>query len=173
MVEAWIHDWGYLAVAVGAFAEGETVLLAAGWAARHGLLEPLRVVLVAALAATAGDQVFYLIGRRFGGALLRRFPGLGARFDRVGELLHRYPRATIVGLRFAWGLRIAGPVALGAARVPARLFTLYNALGALLWAPLVTAAGWTFGAAAERFGGVEAGIAAAALVLGVLLARRL
>ncbi len=147
MVEQWIHDWGYVAVAVGAFAEGETILLAAGYAARRGMLDIWLVLLVAVVAASAGDQFFYWVGRFGGQRLLGRVPRLAAQFERVAALLRRRPRGAIVAVRFLYGLRIAGPVLIGAAGVPAGRFLVYNVLGALLWAPLIAGAGWAFGQA--------------------------
>lgn len=51
------------------------MLLLAGLAARSGYLSPVGVLAVAAVAAAAGDQCFYWIGRSKGPALLQRFPG--------------------------------------------------------------------------------------------------
>jgi membrane protein DedA with SNARE-associated domain len=178
MVEQWIHDWGYLAVAVGAFAEGETVLLAAGYAARRGLLDIGLVLAIAVVAASAGDQCFYWIGRCWGRRLLQRWPRLAAQFERVATLLRRRPRGAIVAVRFLYGLRIAGPILIGAAGVPAWRFALFNVLGALLWASLIAGAGWGFGQAMGmlelRLEHVELGLIA---LLGLLasawaLARR-
>jgi Uncharacterized membrane-associated protein len=55
-------------------------------------------------------------------------------------LLHRGAPWAIVSVRFLYGLRIAGPVLIGMAGVAPWRFVLYNAIGAALWAPLVT--GW-------------------------------
>jgi membrane protein DedA with SNARE-associated domain len=52
-----VEQYGYAAVFVGALAEGESVLLAAGFAAHRGLLHLPTVVATAAVAATIGDQV--------------------------------------------------------------------------------------------------------------------
>jgi len=56
----------------------------------------------------------------------------------------------IVGVRFMYGMRIAGPILLGTTQLPWHRFIGYNALGAVLWAGLVAGAGWLFGHAAER-----------------------
>ena len=52
-------------------------------------------------------------------------------------------------MRFAYGLRIAGPVLIGMSGLSAWRFGVFNAIGALLWATSVAAVGWAFGAAAE------------------------
>jgi membrane protein DedA with SNARE-associated domain len=170
MVEQWIHDWGYAAVALGAFAEGETVLLAAGYAAHRGLLDWWLVVVVAACAATMGDQAFYWVGRLWGASLLKRFPKLAAQFPRVEQLLQRYPHWAIVGVRFLYGLRIAGPIIIGSAGVPPWRFALFNAIGAMLWAPLIAGLGWIFGQALAAISGQVQQVEIGLLLLAVLVA---
>lgn len=53
-------------------------------------------------------------------------------------------------MRFAYGLRIAGPLLIGMSTMPARRFAALNALGAMLWAGVVGGIGWLFGLTAER-----------------------
>ena len=169
MLEQWIHDWGYAAVAVGAFAEGETVLLAAGYAAHRGLLHWWLVVVVAAVAATLGDQFFYWIGRSWGARVLARFPRLAAQFPRVESLLRRYPHWAIIGVRFLYGLRIAGPIIIGMAGVTPGRFALFNALGALIWAPMFAGLGWMFGQALSVLSGQVQRVETGLLLLLILV----
>lgn len=167
-----VSQHGYWLLALGCFLEGETVLLLAGLAARGGYLSPAGVLAVAAAAAAAGDQCFYWIGRLRGPALLKRFPRLEARAATLQARVGRHDAWLIVGLRFAWGMRIAGPVALGALRVPTLRFAAFNALGAVMWAAAIGGLGWFAGAAAERMLGdlrrVEAPLFAAIAVVGML-----
>jgi membrane protein DedA with SNARE-associated domain len=93
--------------------------------------------------------MFFFIGRHFGKRLLERFPSLEARVERVNVRIVRNDGWIIVSLRFAYGLRIAGPIALGLSTLTARRFLLFNALGALLWAPLIAGAGYMFGQSLE------------------------
>ena len=55
----------------------------------------------------------------------------------------------IIGVRFAYGLRVAGPVLIGTTPISALRFALFNAVGALIWAVLLASVGWLFGHAAE------------------------
>ncbi len=148
---ALVSQYGYFAVAAGAFLEGETVLVLAGLAAHRGYLEFPAVVAIAAVAAVAGDQLFFHLGRRHGKVVLARFPAAAARAGQVDALLARWHAPVIVALRFLYGLRIAGPVLLGAGRCPAWKFLVFNVIGALLWAPVVAGAGWVLGEAAGSF----------------------
>ena len=170
--QQFVHDWGYLAVAAGAFAEGETLLLAAGYAARAGWLDLWKVIAVAVVAASAGDQFFFWVGRLWGAALLRRLPRLRAQVERVAALVRARPGGAVVAVRFLYGLRIAGPVLIGTAGVSPLRFALFNMIGAMLWAPLIAGLGWGFGHAwehvSQRLPGFEAGLfVLLALVLGL------
>ena len=167
----WSHllqTHGYWVLALGCLLEGETLLVLAGYAAHRGLLDPVAVVAIAALAGFAGDEAFFWLGRRHGAALIARWPALAQQSARVHRLVDRWHEALIVGVRFAYGLRIAGPVLIGTSALSAWRFAAFNALGALLWAALVASVGWVFGAAAEAMLG-ELRHIEGWLLLGLLL----
>ncbi|MDE2585476.1 MAG: DedA family protein [Betaproteobacteria bacterium] len=147
MITSLVVSYGYLGVLIGTLLEGETVLLAAGFAVHRGLLDGRLVFLIAILGATLGDQLAFLLGRWKGRALIARFPALARHEARVRNLLERYHAPFILVVRFLYGLRIAGPFILGNSALPLRRFALLNFLGAGLWAALVMGAGYTFGLA--------------------------
>jgi len=146
---ALVDSYGYLAVAIGAFLEGETVLALAGLAAHRGYLELSTVIAIAAVAGFAGDQLYFFLGRRHGARLLARFPDAAERAARFDALLARWHAPLIIAIRFMYGFRIAGPILLGMGRCSSLKFVLYNAIGAALWAPLVAGVGYAFGHAME------------------------
>lgn len=145
-----LQTHGYWILAVGCLLEGEAVLVLAGFAAHRGLLDPAAVVSIAAISGFMGDQCFFWIGRRHGARWAGRWPFIARQSARVHRLIERWHEVLILGVRFAYGLRIAGPVLIGMSALPAWRFTLFNALGAMLWALVVAAVGWMFGAAVER-----------------------
>jgi len=148
-LESFIRDYGYLAVFVGTFLEGETILLMAGFAAQRGYLSLPEVIAVAFLGGFAGDQLYFHLGRRHGSALLERFPSLRERTEAVRRLLFRFHALLIPALRFVYGMRVIGPMALGMSAVPPRRFLALNLAGAALWAALIAGAGYFFGRALE------------------------
>lgn len=134
---------------LGALLEGETVLLAAGFAAHRGLLDWRLVIAVAVVGASMGDQIAFLLGRWKGAALIERMPAVARRAPRVRELLYRYHAPFILANRFLYGLRIAGPIVVGTCDIPYFRFAFFNVMGALIWAPIIVGLGYSFGAAME------------------------
>jgi membrane protein DedA with SNARE-associated domain len=145
----FLADYGYLAVFVGCLLEGETILVLAGFAAHQGYLSLPWVVLLAVCGGTLGDQVFFLVGRRFGISLIQRFPRMASPAQRVNRLLMRFHEALIIGVRFMYGLRIVGPIVIGMSDVAAWRFAVFNAIGAIAWAVLITTLGYLFGHALQ------------------------
>ena len=82
-LQALIEQYGYLAVFVGCFLEGETVLVLGGFAAHLGYLSLPIVIATAAVAGFIGDQALFAIGRRWGDAGLRALPEAGAPRSRA------------------------------------------------------------------------------------------
>jgi membrane protein DedA with SNARE-associated domain len=144
-----IDSYGYYAVFIGAFFEGETVLALAGVAAYRGYMEFYNVVVVALIAGFLGDQMYFFLGRFKGRDILERFPHAGERAKRFDDMLARWHAPLIVGIRFMYGFRIVGPILLGMGRVPAWKFMVYNFIGAAIWAPLIAGIGYFFGTLIE------------------------
>lgn len=148
-IRGFIDNYGYLAVFIGTILEGDTVLMLAGFAAHRGYLTLAWVVGAAAFGGFLGDQFWYWLGRTRWPALAARFPSLGPAAEKVHRLLDRYDLWIIIGIRFMYGLRIAGPMVIGTSRVSPLRFAAFNFLGALLWASLIGGLGYAFGEAIE------------------------
>lgn len=149
-LSALIAQYGLIAVFAGSLLEGETVLLLAGYAAHRGYLDYSAVVAVAALGALTGDQGWFLLGRHQGRHVLVRRPWLDNNIRRALALIERHPTKILLAMRYAWGLRIALPIAFGMTRIRWQRYLLLNLLSALLWAPVVAGLGYAFGALIER-----------------------
>jgi membrane protein DedA with SNARE-associated domain len=177
-VAALIARYAYPALFVGAVLEGETVLALAGLAAHRGYLDLRVVIAVAALGGFFGDQIWFELGRRAGPALVARWPDLSPGVARMQQLLAGRQAAVIFGLRFLYGMRIVGPVAMGMSGVSRRLFLTLNALGATLWGAVFAGLGYVLGETLQAVLGdlrrielaVFAAVALAGLIVG--LARR-
>ena len=149
MLTDFIAEHGYVAVFIGSVLEGETVLVLAGFAAHQGYLSFLPVALCGLCGGWLGDMFFFLIGRRHGHTVLKRYPQWNSRVESVNGWLVRYQAGAIIGVRFMYGLRAAGPIAIGMSDIPAWRFILFNLVGATIWACLFTSAGYLFGRTLE------------------------
>lgn len=144
-----VADWGYLALFVGTFFEGETIVVVAGYLAHAGYLGVEGVILASFAGTLAGDQLYFHIGRTHGAAFLARRPAWRPRLERAERLIHRHQDLVMLGFRFTYGLRTVTPFALGAARISPLRYLFFNVVTALAWAILFTLLGVYFGQAVE------------------------
>jgi membrane protein DedA with SNARE-associated domain len=149
MMESLIDTYGYWAVLIGTFFEGETVLLLGGFAASQGYLVLRWVIVVAFLGTLFADQLFFLLGRRYSQPILARRPSWKSRSEKAQKLLERFRTPLILAFRFMYGIRTVTPFAIGMTNVPTGEFILLNIIGASVWALIVGTGGYLFGSALE------------------------
>lgn len=134
---------------VGFLLPGDSLLFTAGLLSSAGTLPDLWILLVTIpLAAIAGDQVGYVIGRKAGPAVFRRPDSRFFReeyVERSAEFFERYGARTIVIARFVPIVRTLAPVMAGVARMDYRTFLVYNVVGGICWGVGVTALGYFLG----------------------------
>lgn len=120
-------------------------MFAASLAAYHGHLAFPIVLGIAAVASFFGDLPYFFAGRRLGPRVLRRFPSLLCRKERLENLLHKHHVVLVLCLRFLYGMRIAGLLALGMSKMSALRFLLLDFIGAMAWSAAIGAAGYGVG----------------------------
>lgn len=173
MLQHFLQEFGYLALFLGTFFEGETVLVLAGFLAFRGYMDIKLVMVVAFMGSYAGDQLWYFLGRRHGRKLLARKPRWQSMGDRALDHIRRHPDLWVLGFRFVYGLRTVMPVAIGLSGYPPRRYLLLNGLGALIWSAALGLAAYHFGALLEGMLGnikkYELWVLGGLILLGVLL----
>jgi membrane protein DedA with SNARE-associated domain len=97
-----------------------------------------------------GDQILFWTGRHFGPRILPRLHRQQATIDRVSGLIERYPMASVFSVRFLYGMRLIGPLVIGASRLSPIRFSVINLLGAAVWATLFVMAGYWAGEALQH-----------------------
>lgn len=163
---ALLQEYGYLAILIGTFLEGETILILGGVAAHMGILDLWLVMLSAFCGSSAGDQLYYFIGRWKGPVLLDRFPRWKGPAAKVEGHIQRHQNLIILSFRFFYGLRNVTPFMLGICRVAATRYIPLNLIGAAIWAVSFALLGYVFGEATARLLGHNGGM----IVAGVLVA---
>jgi membrane-associated protein len=135
---------------IGFFLPGDSLLFLAGALVASNVINlPIWVLAIGVfVAAAAGDQVGYLIGRHFGPRLFSRPDSRvfsQANADRAQHFFdHHGPKAVILA-RFIPVVRTFVPATAGVGRMDRRRFTIYNLIGASLWSIGIIAAGYFFG----------------------------
>jgi membrane protein DedA with SNARE-associated domain len=143
-------QYGYPVTLLGALFEGETVLVLAGLFAHRGVLHLPLLIALGAIGGALGDIAYFTLGRRYGDELLERHPRFAPAAQRVQAWIQRFPKLTIFGIRFLYGLRTVGPAVIGSSAVSWPKFLLLNALGAVTWSACWVGAGYILGEAAQR-----------------------
>nr|WP_314575841.1 DedA family protein [uncultured Pseudomonas sp.] len=173
MLQHFLQEFGYFALFLGTFFEGETILVLAGFLAFRGYMDIKLVVVVAFFGSYAGDQLWYFMGRKHGRKLLARKPRWQLLGDRALEHIRRHPDIWVLSFRFVYGLRTVMPVAIGLSGYPPGRYLLLNGIGAAVWAAALGAAAFKFGAVLEGLLGnvkkYELWVLGALLVIGGLL----
>ena len=172
-LQSIIENYGYAAILVGTFLEGETILVLAGLAAHQGYLALPGVILAAFLGSLGGDQLFFYLGRKHCQAVLAWRPTWTQKAEKVNRMISRFQSPLIIGFRFLYGLRTVTPFVLGMSTVSLTKFVVLNAAGALIWAAAVASGGYLFGHALEvfigRFKSYEIYIMGSVAVVGLLI----
>ena len=167
--ELLLHKFGYFAVFIGTFLEGETILVLAGFFAERGYLEWLFVVICAFGGAYVGHVFWFWLGRTQGVKLLDRFPKMKKHFGKGIRMFERYGAPAIFITQWLYGLRVTCAVIIGISRISTIKFLVYEAMTCIVWACLITTAGYYFGRAVERVLGRAAHIEKWGLLLLVVI----
>lgn len=172
--------WLYVVVALLAAAEsaalvglvipGEAALLVGGFTASQGRVSLPLLVCVATIAAVIGDSIGYELGRHLGPhfRLTRAGRWVGEdRWSRAENFIERRGGPAVLIGRWVGLLRALVPFVAGTTHMPYRRFLVWNALGAVLWAPTVITAGYLAGGS---FRAVERWLGRASLLVVVMVA---
>ena len=160
-LEAFVHQhgmWVYALLFLIVFVEtglvvmpflpGDSLLFIVGALCGAELMSlPLAMGLLL-VAAIAGDQTNYTIGRYFGPKVFRWENSRlfnRAAFDQAHAFYEKYGGITIVLARFMPFIRTFVPFVAGVAEMTRSKFTAYNVAGGAIWVVGLTLAGYLFG----------------------------
>ncbi|MDR9436238.1 MAG: DedA family protein [Thiohalophilus sp.] len=149
-LESAIATYGYLAVMLGIFVEGEAIVLTAGFLAYQEILKLHWVMIASVFGSILTYQFFFLLGRLKGRQVLNHRPGWQSRVNRIRSLLERHDTLIILGYRGLFGLRAITPFALGMTSISYLRFTLLDLIPATIWGIGVSWVGYVLGKGADQ-----------------------
>ncbi|ARC57979.1 putative membrane protein [Frondihabitans sp. 762G35] len=129
------------------FLPGDSLLFTAALLAGRLGLPIWLIIVVAAAAAIAGDQVGYFLGNRFGRRLFRDDARVlkTKHLDRADAFFVRYGPRALVLARFVPVVRTYVPPIVGMSKLPYRKFLVWNVIGAVAWVLVAVLAGYFLG----------------------------
>jgi len=145
---AWLIVFAETGLLIGFFLPGDSLLFTAGVLAGQHRLDLWLLLPGAFVAAAVGDQVGYIIGHRVGPRVFRRPDSRFFKQEyvvRTHDFFERHGPKAVVLARFVPVVRTFMPVLAGVGRMNRRVFTMYNLVGAFVWAVGVTLLGYALG----------------------------
>ena len=133
---------------VGFFLPGDTLLLSAGVLAAQGQFPIELTIALIAVAAILGDNTGYMIGRVMGKRLFRKKDGILFRqeyIERTEKFYEKHGAKTMMIAHFIPIVRSFAPLVAGVGKMPRAKFFIYDAIGDMAWAAIVTLLGYWFG----------------------------
>jgi membrane-associated protein len=133
---------------VGFILPGDTLLIITGLLSFTGAMPIWLACLCISVAAFLGGEVGYLIGHKAGPRIFeRKESGLFSKENviRTNKFFERFGPFAIIAARFVPIVRTFAPVAAGVGHMPYRRYSLYNAVGAVVWGTGLTFAGYLLG----------------------------
>ena len=184
---ALVH-YGYWAVLVGLLGEdmglplpGETVLMFSAFlAAKTHHLSMVWIIVIGTMAAVMGDNIGFLLGRKFGNTLIRWVKKIFRQDDldiaAAKDLIKRHGKMTVFFARFIFGLRtVNGPLA-GMLGMEWEEFLPFNAMGGAAWVTAMAFIGYAFAGKfntlLDYFEKASWALAAGLFITGYLIWRR-
>ena len=156
------------------FLPGDSLLFAAGALAATGAMRVEVLTVVVALAAFIGNVVNYSVGRRVAHMFDVDAPNAKIHrlvkreyVQRAREFFDKHGARAVVLARFVPIVRTFLPFVAGGAGMTYRTFTIYNAIGCILWVGVCIGAGYLFGnipVVKDNFTLVALGIVAVSLL---------
>jgi membrane-associated protein len=138
---------------VGFLLPGDTLLVITGLLAFPGPKQLIQIDIwwvagAIGLAAFLGGEVGYLIGHKAGPRIFeRKETGLFSieNVRRTNHFFERFGGLAVILARFVPIVRTFAPVAAGVGHMNYRKYSLYNLIGALIWAAGLTVGGYLLG----------------------------
>src|SRR4051812_17644614 len=144
-MEDFLLQYGYIALSIGTFLEGETAILVASSLVHSGFFEGPYTVIFGFFGSFVSDWLYFIIGRLNGKFFVDKRPKLKAKLLPVERFFRTNRLQILLSYRFLYGFRVLLPLMIGMSEIKALQFLTYSIVGGLLWASTVSIAGYAAG----------------------------
>ncbi len=145
----WVRllpKYGYLAIFLAAFWEGEVVLIAAGALCGSGYLDWRLTILAAAIGGSAGDQIYFYAAHDRAARAIKKSKRLSKWYPKISKFVLRHSTVAVLLSRFAAGLRITIPLVCATVGMPAKRYSILSLVSGFAWASFWVAVSYQAGA---------------------------
>ncbi|RMG91741.1 MAG: hypothetical protein D6703_03905 [Zetaproteobacteria bacterium] len=154
--QQFVEQYGYWAIFLWTFIEGESVFIAGAALAAAGVLTPWKVIVVAAGGAFFGHLVFFALGRWKGMSIINAVPTFRRHYPKANLILDRYAHWSVFIFQYLYGTRMVAAILFGCSTIDFWRFFVLQIVNCITWALLVYAVGHALGFAGmvilEHFG---------------------
>ncbi len=141
----FLADYGYIAVFIGTFLEGELFLLVAGFFVKSGFLKPIPTVIFSILGALSHELLYFFLGKWKGRHFLLGNKYTKRKYIKAKRLIEKYGTLSIFLVRFIYGMRIVSMTLLGATGYNMYKFIFFDILSLIIWSTIFLFIGYLFG----------------------------
>jgi membrane protein DedA with SNARE-associated domain len=141
-----LPKYGYFAVLIAAFLEGEATLIAAGAMCGAGFLDWRLTILAAAIGGSAGDQIYFYAAHERAAWAIKKSKRLSKWYPKIQKFVLRHATVAVLLSRFAAGFRISIPLVCATAGMPAKKYSTLNLISGFAWASMWVAISYQVGA---------------------------
>ena len=146
-LQDFMKDYGYWAVAIGTFIEGETVLILGGIMAQLGYIKLFWVIVLSIIGGVGGEIAFYFFGRWKGREFVLTNRLTRRLYPKGKRLVDKYGYWGIFVSRYMVGMRAIAGVIFGIAKMNPFWYILLQFISVSTWAIWIGVAGYFFGLA--------------------------
>ncbi len=144
-MEDFLDEYGYIALTVGTFFEGETAILVASSLIHRGLFEGPYTIIFGFAGSFISDWLYYFIGRLNGKYFIDKRPALKAKVAPVQKFFEDNKLQILVSYRFLYGFRVVIPLIVGMSNIRPLQYLFYSVLSGLVWASTIAMVGYFIG----------------------------
>jgi membrane protein DedA with SNARE-associated domain len=144
-VEAFIQEWGYIALFLYSFGGGMLGIAVAAFFAFNGDLNIYYVILVAFMSNFLGDQFLFTIARNNKSYAKDMMKKHQRKIALSYLMIRKYGSLVIFIQKYLYGIKTLIPLAMGLSKYQKNKFIVFNIIASIIWAIVVGYTAYSLG----------------------------